>query len=604
LLIKIELSLQIKKLDLPEPALPDLAAGLIGAEARISYRSKKVFAFADDCNILTTADADNLANLVEILDIFGKISGLICNIEKTNLLLIGDEQHFPGNMDNLAFNTANELTILGFNVKNTEDNFLPNAEKMLCKIRKQVRIWTRYKLSLQGRISIAKTMMYSQLNYIGCVIQVPAGIVTNIENEIFSFVSGNLRIAKQRVFKQVENGGLGLFNVQHYLDAQACSWVRRCTPVDQDWKARLLAAGTGNLYQIHCGFGLDSLFPVLKNISRAFGNFIDSFTRTNRNFLNAYLLNNMALTKGIRYKSPLKKTDLTETIEENPRLANKLFNLKISDILTPEGKVNKRRFIEYIGGAIDNNLWETLDKIRSAALLRFGTGERAYSPTQSVNEFFMSWKRGSRKIRCFLSKEVIDYIPHNIVKFADNTETIIGSDLAKFLNKSWNFYFFTNELRTFIFKLHNNTLPYNTILSHFVPDITRNCTFCDLRLNQDEEDETPLHLFFNCRTAEILRDNFFKWIVGDDTFLVTRSEFFTVFRRPNNYLNNSLFVVTLLFKKFLWNCKQHMILPVLDHLKHSIKLEVSLLTGISGKMKTAFKNSGLNQDFINDVIRG
>jgi hypothetical protein len=149
--------------------------------------------------------------------------------------------------------------------------------------------------------------MYSQLNYIGCVIQVPAGIVTNIENEIFSFVSGNLRIAKQRVFKQVENGGLGLFNVQHYLDAQACSWVRRCTPVDQDWKACLLAAGTGNLYQIHCGFGLDSLFPVLKNISRAFGNFIDSFTHTNRNFLNAYLLNNMALTKGIRSKSPLKK---------------------------------------------------------------------------------------------------------------------------------------------------------------------------------------------------------------------------------------------------------------------------------------------------------
>jgi hypothetical protein len=47
-----------------------------------------------------------------------------------------------------------------------------------------------------------------------------------------------------------------------------------------------------------------------------------------------------------------------------------------------------------------------------------------------------------------------------------------------------------------------------------------------------------------------------------------------------------------------------MILPVLDHLKHSIKLEVSLLTGISGKMKTVFINSGLNQDFINDVIRG
>jgi hypothetical protein len=75
----------------------------------------------------------------------------------------------------------------------------------------------------------------------------------------------------------------------------------------------------------------------------------------------------------------------------------------------------------------------------------------------------------------FFENSETHLVPHNIVKYAENTETIIGEDLAKILNKSWNFYYFSNELRTFIFKLHNNTLPYNTILSHFVPSINRNC---------------------------------------------------------------------------------------------------------------------------------
>jgi hypothetical protein len=413
-----------------------------------------------------------------------------------------------------------------------------------------------------------------------------------------------MRIAKDRVFKAVEHGGLGLFDVKNFLDAQVCSWVRRAALVDQDWKARLLAAGTGNLYQSYCGSGFGNLFPVLKNISNAFGRFIDAFTRTGRNFYNAYLLNNPALTKGIRSRIPLQLTDLTESIGMAPNLKQRLVNLKMSDILTPEGKIHKRVFNGIFEGSITNDLWESLDKIRSAALLRYGSGDRAYAKIDSVHGFFSRWKKGSRKIRCLLSNENVDYIPHNMIKFAENTETVIGSDLAKLLNKSWNFYFYSNELRTFIFKFHNNTLPYNTMLSHFVPNISRNCTFCDLNYNPEIEDETPLHLFFNCTTTENLRDEFYKWITADEFFSVTRSEFFVVFKRPNNHMNVSLFVITQLFKKFLWNCKQRKILPVLNHLKYSITMEVSLLTGISKKMKNNFYNSGLNPVLINEIEQG
>jgi hypothetical protein len=135
LLLKIELSLQINKLDLPEPEIPD-AAGYIGAELRVSHRSEKVFAFADNCNVLTTADTENLKNLIDILDIFGDISGLICNIQKTNVMIIGNQPNIPDVNNNIAFDLSDELTVLGFCIQNCDDNFGPNAEKIGSRIKK------------------------------------------------------------------------------------------------------------------------------------------------------------------------------------------------------------------------------------------------------------------------------------------------------------------------------------------------------------------------------------------------------------------------------------------------------------------------------------
>jgi hypothetical protein len=253
-LLKIELSLQIKTLDLAEP-VPELAVGgqQLGADIRVSYRSKKVFAFADDCNVLTTADKENLDNLVDILDTFGEISGLVCNIQKTNILLIGAE---PDNNIESPFTIAEELTILGFKIKNNDDNFRHNCLRILERVKKQIRVWSHYNLSLPGRIEISKTMLYSQINYMGCIIEFPEDILEMLEDHICKFASGTLKIAKQRVFTGIEYGGLGLFNLRNFIDAQICSWVRRCKIIDQDWKDYLLEAGAGNIYQIHSGFGL------------------------------------------------------------------------------------------------------------------------------------------------------------------------------------------------------------------------------------------------------------------------------------------------------------------------------------------------------------
>jgi hypothetical protein len=180
-------------------------------------------------------------------------------------------------------------------------------------------------------------------------------------------------------------------------------------------------------------------------------------------------------------------------------VASRLQNLKMNDLLAEGTKISKRAFSTNMGIQTTDELWRKLDKLRNTAILRYNSDANFYSPDESMSEFFRRWKKGSRNVRLVLCFKKIDYIPHNIIKFSDNTDTIIGLECARLLNKSWNRHYLSNELRVFLFKLHNNTLPFNTILSHFVRGTSRTCTFCVIARNPEGEDETPLHFFFTVR---------------------------------------------------------------------------------------------------------
>jgi hypothetical protein len=140
----------------------------------------------------------------------------------------------------------------------------------------------------------------------------------------------------------------------------------------------------------------------------------------------------------------------------------------------------------------------------------------------------------------------------------------VNVELAKKLNAYWYNSFLSNACRTFVYKLINNCLPYNHVLSHFVRDKSRNCTFCDISGNQEEEDETPLHLFYSCRVSENLRILFFEDFLN---IFITRQEFFTITTRENTFSNTVLTLITMLFKTFLWDCKLNEVLPNIDFLK-------------------------------------
>jgi hypothetical protein len=232
LLFKLTFTLPIEGL-IDFPGHPE---NLPPLQATVSTYQRKVFAFADDANMITKLEYESLAAIKQILTDFGKLSGLECNVEKTTILPIGPNTPIDPRINELGFVFVNSVTILGLTIEGNSGDINSNFLKILAKIKREVQNWTRFNLSLPGRIAIAKTMMYSQINYLGCFLEIPIEILAQYDKVITDFVKGNMNIAKNRLYKLPSNGGLGLFNLSTFLCAQHCTWVRRSLSLDEQWK--------------------------------------------------------------------------------------------------------------------------------------------------------------------------------------------------------------------------------------------------------------------------------------------------------------------------------------------------------------------------------
>ena len=105
-------------------------------------------------------NSEYLRECVAILKHFANISGLQCNQEKTSVIPIG------GNFDTsdrlcseLGLNWESEFTLLGFQINSRLNKLNDNYKKRFQCVHAIGRKWARYQLSLNGRITIAKTFM-------------------------------------------------------------------------------------------------------------------------------------------------------------------------------------------------------------------------------------------------------------------------------------------------------------------------------------------------------------------------------------------------------------------------------------------------------------
>jgi hypothetical protein len=366
---------------------------------------------------------------------------------------------------------------------------------------------------------------------------------------IFSFVKGNLNLSKQKAFSSTTLGGLGLFEVADFLDAQKCSWVlrSRADPTD-NWKlflgSEMLTADTIFRKKINLKD------EVLLGIVTAYKKFYKAFLGISNNFKKAPIVDNEFFTTTTRSEITLKKSDLANFGPESRRW---LESVTISKLTANGGMVPKAELDAKVNTVTTREFYAKLTGIFRTAHLRYSTDDGSLG--LMVSQSFRTWKKGSRRFRNVLCKNNKLYVPHNLVKFASNTETIINFECAKILNNMWNLKIFSNAKRTFLFKLFNNILPYNTILSHFVRGKSRNCTICDILGNQDINDETVLHLFYDCIPVNNLLNEFFPAVTNQEIRGISRHEIFCCFKRTTDDKNYLHGIAAKFFIYYIWECK-------------------------------------------------
>jgi hypothetical protein len=193
-------------------------------------------------------------------------------------------------------------------------------------------------------------------------------------------------------------------------------------------------------------------------------------------------------------------------------------------------------------------------------------------------------------------------IPHNVKKYADNLDIIISEPQSKYLNSLWTENFFSNQERTFFFKLHNNTLGYNNAVAHFVRGHSPGCTFCDILHAPEPAQENSLHLFYECRSVSAIIDTVFKRIYGNDDFLFSRREYFATFERRelSNTKNTVLTLISKMLIKYIWDCKTKFFVPDLENCWDNLKLKIAGLLLNSKKFKKLWEGAGFALDLENE----
>jgi hypothetical protein len=378
------------------------------------------------------------------------------------------------------------------------------------------------------------------------------------------------------------------------LGSQKCNWFKRAKNLDDYWKQRIYSKSLGNIFNVRSIYFDKNSEPVLFSMVETFEKLIVAHSKSKENIKQSVIYEN----DSVFFLNPGFRTldeDFFDVELREHSFAVK--NLQVKDIVREDGTaIDHAAFCNSTGINIRENKFRTMRDACLAAWNRYRKVKPYEKSSTDISTFLCRVKKGSRHIRNILTENNNDFVPHNLLKFAESTEIVINSEASKLINGLWGKSFFDNATRTFIFKLHNNTLGTNARVSHFARNQSRICTFCNITRNPDDEDESVIHLFFQCRSTEPVVLGLQEWVLNNRLLFerTTRQNFFGVYNFDNVSKNVVMQIISALIKKYIWDCKTRFSLPVLNEGKDYIRGELDRIISQSSKMYKAYNASGIN----------
>jgi hypothetical protein len=128
----------------------------------------------------------------------------------------------------------------------------------------------------------------------------------------------------------------------------------------------------------------------------------------------------------------------------------KIGNIRVSNIIQHDGTVlTHEQFVNSTELRITEEKFTVIRRACEEAIERNLKDTLCDKKSTDLQSFVNRFKKGSKNFRRILMGTLRDEIPRNINTFAANTQTYIGLEMGRKINKLWGLSFLDNDTRSF-----------------------------------------------------------------------------------------------------------------------------------------------------------
>ena len=491
---------------------------------------------------------------------FGNVSGLMINIEKTEIIPL-----CKINVENIRKHKALSKLKINYKAfktlgiwfsKNETEALRLNFNDKIQAIQKLIYIWTSRNLSWKGKITIIKTLLLPKLYHLLSFIYVPDETLKIINNLIFQFLWSNkpAKIKKESIIAEIDDGGLKIPDIYSIHDSFKISWIIKIFDKENSkWKTLTWKLLNIKPYQFNMNIKdiPDTISSYHKQLLTIWFKHKTIYPIDVKDILNEYILENKFI---LAANKPLTKQTL------NVNIPNKI---KLPDILEDNGNIlelvninNKFNInlttMNYnkIITAIPKEWKSKIQKIQNINIQNLNYNENLNIPNFKINTVLKS-------ISTLKTKDIRKELINRIKKPLTAIDTWI--EQYPFLETlEWNTIFrlpykIVTEpyMQTFQYKIVNRLLNCNQNLFKWKISNSSNCNEC---INTNDTIEH--HLYF-CPSTKFFWEKVTHWIEDciQIKFELTICEVLFGIPFTTDHCLFSINYILLFGKWFINNCK-------------------------------------------------
>ena len=476
----------------------------------INEKQYRLIQFADDTTLILDGSVRSLQTSLNILEVFGTLSGLKINHDKTKVIWIGKKKRSKEKLNVLVELDwgVDKFKLLGleFSVNLAAIPEI-NFNKAISKVNSIIALWKNRSLTPVGKITVVKTLLLPQFNHLFSSILTPTQILDKINNIFFKFVWDGKpdKIRRSTMFMDTKVGGMRMVNIHMFEKSLKLEWIKRI--INQNAKnpspwCDLLIADTGKLDNI-TNLGPDWCNVLIQRTQNPFWSQIFKYWKDFANKQSP--LNNLDIIQApLWYNSQISKDTLYLTTWRNKGI------IMIGDIVHQDGNVlTIQELKDKYSLAINEFDYYRVRALVKAFIKKFKEGSYFAMSRPCLLTHIRVLFQSDKSSRKFYAQQI-----ESTYKDTPLSSSLWNRNLDRNLSKQeWDMVYKAcfnvvsdNSVKWFQYRILNNILGTNDQLLKMKLSTNNICRLCNNQI------ETVQHLMSECSKSGELWSDITVWI--------------------------------------------------------------------------------------------